>query len=220
MAAVTYDYSSIEPLPDKSSIFSAELHALYLALERVETAVDDERNFIIFSDLKSDLQAISGRDWTHAFVLKVMECLHWLIKYQGKEYYSIRFLVMLASEVMRRRMLLPKMASWKVTNIPIPYGDLKKHINVFLKHKWQSQWDEAVNNKLHEIHPQLGLWPGGSWIIRHEESVLARIRIGHTYLTHSFHLKKGRSSPMYSLWLSFDCQTYFIWLCRFYGIRK
>ena len=47
-------------LPDKSSIFSAELHALYLALDRVETADDDERNFIIFSDSKSALQAILG----------------------------------------------------------------------------------------------------------------------------------------------------------------
>ena len=44
------NHSSIERLPDKSSIFSAELHALYLALDRVETAEDDKRNFIIFSD--------------------------------------------------------------------------------------------------------------------------------------------------------------------------
>ena len=54
-AAVIDNYSSIERLPDKSSIFSAELHALYLALDRVETADDDERNFIIFSDSKSAL---------------------------------------------------------------------------------------------------------------------------------------------------------------------
>ena len=66
---------------------------------------------------------------------------------------------------------------------------LKKHIDVLLKHKWQSQWDAAVNNKLHEIHPQLGLWPGGSRIIRREESVLTRIQIGHTHLTHWFLLK-------------------------------
>ena len=42
-AAVIDNYSSIERLPDKSSIFSAELHALYLALDRVETADDDNR---------------------------------------------------------------------------------------------------------------------------------------------------------------------------------
>ena len=59
-AAVIDNYSSIERLPDKSSIFSAELHALYLALIRVETADDDERNFIIFSDCKSALRAKTG----------------------------------------------------------------------------------------------------------------------------------------------------------------
>ena len=60
-AAVIDKYSSIERLPDKSSIFSAELHALYLALDRIEGA-DDERNFIIFSDSKSPLHAISSQD--------------------------------------------------------------------------------------------------------------------------------------------------------------
>ena len=63
----------------------------------------------------------------------------------------------------------------RVTNVPIPNGEFRKHINALLKRKWQSQWDEVVDNKLHEIHPQLGLWPGGSRIIRREESVLTRI---------------------------------------------
>ena len=70
-AAIIDDYSSIECLTDKASIFSAELHALYLALDRVETA--DERNFIIFSNSKSALQAISGHAWVHPLVLKVLE---------------------------------------------------------------------------------------------------------------------------------------------------
>ena len=51
-AAVINDYSSFERVPDKSSIFSAELHALYFAPDRVEKADDDESNFIIFSDSK------------------------------------------------------------------------------------------------------------------------------------------------------------------------
>ena len=60
-AAVVIDNSSsIEHFSDKSSKFSAELYALYLALDRAETADDDERNFIIFSDSNSVLQAISA----------------------------------------------------------------------------------------------------------------------------------------------------------------
>ena len=78
----------------------------------------------------------------------------------------------------------------RVNNTPIPFGNFKKHINVLMKTKRQSEWDEAISNKLHAIHPQLGLWPRGFRIIRHVESVLARIRIGHTYMTHCFLLKR------------------------------
>ena len=53
-------------------------------MDRVETADDDERNFIIFSDSKSALQAISGQDWTHSLVLYILERLHWLVQYQEK----------------------------------------------------------------------------------------------------------------------------------------
>ena len=84
-AAVIDNYFSIEHLPDKSSICSAELHALYFDLDRVETADDDERIFfIIFSDSKSALQAISGQDWTHPLVLYILERLNWLVQYQEK----------------------------------------------------------------------------------------------------------------------------------------
>ena len=57
-AAVVDDYSSIERIPDKSAIFCAELHALYLAFDWVEKVENDERNFIVFPDSKSALQAI------------------------------------------------------------------------------------------------------------------------------------------------------------------
>ena len=46
--------------------------------------------------------------------------------------------------------------------------------------------DEANNNKLHGIHPQLGLWPEGFGIIMREQSILARLRNGNIHLTHSF----------------------------------
>ena len=44
---------------------------------QVETVDDDdERNIIIFFDLKFALQAIWLHDWTHPFFLKVLECLY------------------------------------------------------------------------------------------------------------------------------------------------
>ncbi len=44
----------------------------------------------------------------------------------------------------------------------------------------------AVNNKLHAIQPYLGSWPGSRRNARREEV----IRLGHTYLTHSYLLNR------------------------------
>ena len=112
----------------------------YLALDRVETADDDERNFIIFYDSKSALQAISGQDWTHPLVLYILECLNWLVQYQKKRilFYwipsHVGFRGNEKADAAAKAGLLRR-----VTNVPILYGDFKKHINVLLKHKWQSQ---------------------------------------------------------------------------------
>ena len=45
-------------LPNKASIFRAELHAISLALSLI--CRSKEKNFIIFSDSMSSLEAISG----------------------------------------------------------------------------------------------------------------------------------------------------------------
>ena len=150
-ATVIDNYSSIERLPDKSSIFSAELHALYLALDWVETADDDERNFIIFPDSKSALQAISGQDWTLPLVLYILERLNWLVQYQEKRilfYWIPSHVGIIGNE--KADTAAKAGLSKRVTNVPIPYGDFRKHINSLLKRKWQSQWDKT--NYIRFIH--------------------------------------------------------------------
>ncbi len=84
---------------------------------------------------------------------------------------------------------LADQAAKDVTNddpsyLPVPYTDRRRHINSFVRSKWQTLWDVAVNAKLHAIQPSLGRWPGGRRNARREEVVLARIRLGHTYVTH------------------------------------
>ena len=198
-------------------IFSDEFHALYLALDRVEMADDNERNFIIFYDSKSGLQAILGRDWTHPLVLKRLERLHWVVQYQEKRisFYWIPSHIGIRGEKMDSAAKASLLR--KVTNVPIPFGELKTH--QLMKHKWQAEWYKAINNKLHGIHPQLGLWPWNFGVIRLEESVLARIRIGNSHLTHSFLLKKEDPHQC----IACDCCltiNHFIWLCWFYWDQK
>ena len=81
-----------------------------------------------------------------------------------------------------------------VADLKIPYTDFKYHINRHVKEIWQDEWQVSVNNKLHDIQPRLGIWSYSCRKSRREEAVLARIRIGHTYITHSF-LLKGEPMP-------------------------
>ena len=74
----------------------------------------------------------------------------------------------------------------------IPYTDLKPTIKKFISDKWQKSWDNQTQNKLHEIQEAIGEWPTG---YRREEVILARLRIGHTHITHS-HLLKGEDGPV------------------------
>ena len=45
-------------------------------------------------------------------------------------------------------------------------------------------WNAAVFNKLHSIKPSLCEWQPNYRIDRKEEVTLARLRIGHTFITH------------------------------------
>ena len=81
------------------------------------------------------------------------------------------------------------------TNTRIPYTDLRPSINRLIKVKWQESWDECQSNKLHKIWSTIAEWRLGYRKARREEVVVARLRIGHTYITHK-HLLKGEESPM------------------------
>ena len=72
----------------------------------------------------------------------------------------------------------------------VPYTDLKPYINSFIANKWQERWSSCPDNKLFKIKPTLSVWPSGFRNSRKEEVVLSRLRIGHTYFTHSYILRQ------------------------------
>ena len=80
------------------------------------------------------------------------------------------------------------------TDFTLPYSDFKPCITKYLFNKWQTSWNDAVQNKLHTLKPVLGEWKHSCRADRKEEVVLARLRIGHTHITHSFILK-GEDPP-------------------------
>ena len=77
----------------------------------------------------------------------------------------------------------------------IPFSDLKSHANKYILQLWQSEWYELRGNKLHKIFPVLKQCVVCPRTNSKEETVMARLHIGHCFITHSF-LLKGEEPPM------------------------
>ena len=74
------------------------------------------------------------------------------------------------------------------TEMKLPYSDFKPLITNFIKSNWQNSWSQ-ITSKLSEVQPTVGTC-GRSRASRREEVVLSRLRIGHTYITHGYLLRR------------------------------
>ena len=72
---------------------------------------------------------------------------------------------------------------------------IKSRTNKYILELWQSEWDEFPENKLHQIFPVLKECIVCPRTNRKEETVMARLHVGHSFITHSF-LLKGEEPPM------------------------
>ena len=175
-------------LPSNASIFTAEVTAIDLALDAI-TETDDD-HFIIFSDSLSVLLSLHNMKLDNPLILKLLEKLHHL----SCAHKTIH-LCWIPSHIGIRGNEAADMAAKESLNLDItasqvPYTDLKCHINHFISNKWQERWSSCPDNKLFKIKPTLGEWPPGFRNSRKEEVVLSRLRIGHTYFSHSYILRQ------------------------------
>ena len=76
------------------------------------------------------------------------------------------------------------------TNFLLPYSNFKPFINRYIVNQWQILWNNSAGNNFFNIKPVIGQSQPVERIVRQEEVVLARLRIGHTRITHSFLLKR------------------------------
>ena len=187
-------------LPDSASIFSAEIKAIDLALDHIEQSRNSD--FIIFSDSLSVLQSLHNPHIENPLLFDV------LLKHNELAELNNIVFGWLPSHVgikgNEKADIAAKSAlTLNISDLKIPFTDFKPSIYTFLRNKWQMSWNAAILNKLHSIKPSLGEWQPNYRIDCKEEVTLARLRIGHTFITHSF-LMKGGEWP-----LCFPCQEPF-----------
>jgi len=174
--------------------FEAELVAILQALQWI---IDKGiRRTVIFSDSLSGLQAIIAGKFGKSVILKEIHYLLFIIQSRN----LIVSLAWIPSHVgIQGNEKVDKLAKEaldfnQIGHFKIPYTDLKPQINTQARAHWQAIWDAETENKLHSIQPLVDPQLHCCGLDRREEVVLARARIGHTYLTHSY-LLKGEPMP-------------------------
>ena len=80
--------------------------------------------------------------------------------------------------------------------IPLPSKDFYPECNRILKDIWANKWQNITNNKLREIRTEIGVWGTSCRTgARRHETIIARLRIGHTRMTHEY-LLTGDEQPL------------------------
>jgi kelch-like protein 2/3 len=150
----------------------------------------DQSDFIVFSDSLSSIQALESSDFSNPLVVKILEKCHAILE-RGQR-------VVLAwcpghvgipgnekvDRLAREAVRLP------VTQVAIPQSDFKAAVNKLVTSRWQRLWDEYPENKLYQIQPKVDAKYKFSSRNRREEIIFARLRIGHSYLTHRYLLAR------------------------------
>ena len=181
-------------LHGRSSIFTAEAHALLSALEWMSAS--RLKVYIIFSDSKSCLQAINQYDPRNPVIQEIRQLISQLTQSEKEV-----VLCWLPSHIgIDGNEAADDAAKKALSRAPgpaaIPYSDLLPICTEFAKKKWQSRWISDKDNKLRAIEPLVGKGQDYTGLTRRESTRLTRLRIGHSLLTHG-HLMKGENRPEY-----------------------
>ena len=155
-------------------------------------------NYIIFSDSRSVLQAIASASTTNPLIADITMQLQAMATYSNIIFCWIPSHVGIAGnesadQAAKTALSLPD------SPLAIPYSDLRPNIQQWVINNWQQLWDQS-NAKLHQIQPQVSIkHTHNSGLRRRDQTIISRLRIGHTRLTHNTPARRRRSTHLHPM---------------------
>lgn len=165
------------------SVFSTELFAILSALKSMK----NKENVLVCSDSLSSLRAIGNPKNRHQLVWEIL----WVIKEKA---LNVTLLWIPSHTGHKNNDLADQFAKNPTLNTqaPIPYSDAKQYIKTLILDKFQTDWTELNpdTNKLREIKQKTKPWTQIGLLNRRDSTVITRLRLGHTAITHEHLLNK------------------------------
>ncbi|XP_060861790.1 uncharacterized protein LOC132938796 [Metopolophium dirhodum] len=189
--AITHrDENSLHKLDPFFSIYTAETFAI---LETTLTALSSNHDkVLIISDSMSAVTSIANVHTKCNLAQSIQNVIHSTDK-SIKLMWVPSHIGIPGNELSDE--LAMKAASSPDTKIypHVTYDDAIRALKSKLYSLWQNQWEKQTNqnNKFRHIKPSTIKWPDPPVkLTRHEETMVTRVRIGHTRIIHSYLMRK------------------------------
>ena len=181
-------------LPPLTSIFSAELHAVLQALVTIKSR--EPEDVVICSDSKAALIAIKSSNPSSMLVHQIQLTTRMIMQRNKIIFLWVPGHVGIPGNRKADQLAKSGLQKEKLTNIPLTPEEAMQPVKAAIHKRIQLLWDaETKGRHMHSIKPQIREWSTSFHPSRKREVVIARLRMGHTFLTHSYLFDSNRDRP-------------------------